>query len=90
VGEGTGGATVADRVLSTLGSLGENIVLRRAAFCHAGPHGLVGVAAHGGSSPALGRLASMVHVEATGASEAALRAAETVANKVRRWWLALS
>jgi translation elongation factor EF-Ts len=84
VKEGDGGGTrVNERILSTIGSLGENIVLRRAAFAHA-HSGFIGVAAHGGttSTSALGRLGAMIHVETKDTNDSLLKAADPIANKV--------
>jgi len=72
--------TVAERIVSSVGTLGENIVLRRATVAHT-DSGLIGVATHGGTATA-GRLAALLRVDVKGADEKLLQAADPVVTKV--------
>ena len=72
--------TVNESIIAAIGTLGENIVLRRAMMAQTNS-GLIGVAAHGGAGN-LGRLAAMLHVKTADNTHSLLKAADPIVNKV--------
>lgn len=78
-----GASTVGDKVVGAIGTLGENIVLRRAALAHT-KSGLIGVASHGGTSATMGRLATLLQVDVRGANDKLLQAADPIVSKVAK------
>jgi elongation factor Ts len=65
---GSGKATVADRIKEMIGSIGENMTLRRAAYLTAAK-GVVATYVHNAIAPNLGKIGVTVALESAGAAE---------------------
>ena len=65
---GSGKATVADTIKEMIGSIGENMTLRRAAYLSA-PKGVVASYVHNAIAPNLGKIGVTVALESAGAAE---------------------
>ena len=64
-----GGGTVAEKVQATIGKIGENMTLRRAAALSVS-QGVIGSYVHGQVAPNLGKIAVLVGLESEGKAEA--------------------
>ena len=64
-----GGGTVAEKIQATIGTIGENMTLRRAAELSVS-NGVVGTYVHGQVAPNLGKIAVLVALESEGKAEA--------------------
>ncbi|MFD1333310.1 translation elongation factor Ts [Methylopila musalis] len=64
-----GGGTVAEKIQATIGKIGENMTLRRAAALSVS-QGVIGSYVHGQVAPNLGKIAVLVGLESAGKAEA--------------------